>query len=236
MTRKGKIARLPHPVREQVNRRLQNGEKGRQIVQWLNALPEVAAVMAAEFEGEPVSEMNLSRWKKGGYRDWEAEQPAVEAIQSLIQRSDAHQDAISDGLTDRMALFLMARMAAQLIHLDAAGNTAGQSDALGEWLIRLARMRRGEFHAQRLAIERERLELLRKKTRQEFEAECWKWATQEEVREQICQGFCYTEEEKRRRVRHILGFLPLDEQSGAAREPEACKNSESAQNHPKISL
>jgi hypothetical protein len=32
MTRKGKIARLPHPVREQANRRLQNGGKGSQIV------------------------------------------------------------------------------------------------------------------------------------------------------------------------------------------------------------
>ncbi len=31
MTRKGKIARLPHPIREQVNRRLQDGEEGKSI-------------------------------------------------------------------------------------------------------------------------------------------------------------------------------------------------------------
>ena len=47
MTRIGKIARLPHLIRQQINRRLQNGWKARQILQWLNALPEVAALMAA---------------------------------------------------------------------------------------------------------------------------------------------------------------------------------------------
>ncbi len=31
MTRKGKIARLPQPIREQINHRLQNGEEGKQI-------------------------------------------------------------------------------------------------------------------------------------------------------------------------------------------------------------
>ena len=41
MTRKGKIARLPQPIREQINRRLENGEEGKQIAEWLNTLPEV---------------------------------------------------------------------------------------------------------------------------------------------------------------------------------------------------
>ena len=37
MTRNGKIGRLPKAVREQVNRRLEKGEKGRTLVAWLNA-------------------------------------------------------------------------------------------------------------------------------------------------------------------------------------------------------
>ena len=56
MTRRGKIARLPQPIREQINRRLQNGEEGIQIIQWLNALPEVIAQMISEFGGQPVNE------------------------------------------------------------------------------------------------------------------------------------------------------------------------------------
>jgi hypothetical protein len=31
MTRRGKIARLPQPIREQINRRLQNGEEAQKI-------------------------------------------------------------------------------------------------------------------------------------------------------------------------------------------------------------
>jgi hypothetical protein len=59
---KGKIGRLPKAIQEQVNRRLDNGEKGWPLVAWLNSLPEVSAVMAAEFAGQPIREQNLSRW------------------------------------------------------------------------------------------------------------------------------------------------------------------------------
>ncbi len=40
MTRNGKIARLPLAVRQQLNQRLQNGELARDLLSWLNRLPE----------------------------------------------------------------------------------------------------------------------------------------------------------------------------------------------------
>ena len=46
MARIGKIARLPRAVRIQLNFRLQDGEEGKQIVQWLNSLPHVKRVLA----------------------------------------------------------------------------------------------------------------------------------------------------------------------------------------------
>jgi len=60
MTRQGKIARLPHPIPEQINQRLQNGEEGKQIAEWFNTLPEVTSLMAGEFDGQPINENNLS--------------------------------------------------------------------------------------------------------------------------------------------------------------------------------
>lgn len=39
MTRTGKIAWLPRTIREQLNRRLEDGEPGSDLVAWLNALP-----------------------------------------------------------------------------------------------------------------------------------------------------------------------------------------------------
>jgi len=62
MTRRGKRARLPQPIREHSNRRFENGEEGKQIVQWLNILTGVGALLAKEFDGQPINENNLSNW------------------------------------------------------------------------------------------------------------------------------------------------------------------------------
>ena len=75
-TRTGKIARLPHSLREDLNLRLQNGEQGAKLVEWLNALPEVQRVLDEKFEGRPINEQNLTEWKQGGYEDWRKLQEA----------------------------------------------------------------------------------------------------------------------------------------------------------------
>ena len=40
-TRIGKIARLPNKIREELNRRLQGGERGETLLKWLNAQSKV---------------------------------------------------------------------------------------------------------------------------------------------------------------------------------------------------
>ena len=40
------------------------------MVAWLNAQPEVQAVLAAEFAGKPLREQNLTEWRKYGYQQW----------------------------------------------------------------------------------------------------------------------------------------------------------------------
>jgi hypothetical protein len=64
MTRNGKIARLPAAIREQLNQRLLEGEPGKPLVEWLNGLPRVRALLAAQFQGQPIVAQNLSRWKQ----------------------------------------------------------------------------------------------------------------------------------------------------------------------------
>ena len=83
MTRTGKIARLPLLVRAQLNRRLQDGELQTKLVEWLNSLPLVQAVLQAEFAGRAVTEQNLSEWKAGGFKDWLALEESLEMIQRL---------------------------------------------------------------------------------------------------------------------------------------------------------
>jgi len=63
--RNGKIARCPWGVRNELNRRLQSGELGESILEWLNGLPEVKEILDAHFAGVPLSKQNLSEWRPG---------------------------------------------------------------------------------------------------------------------------------------------------------------------------
>jgi hypothetical protein len=157
MTRNGKIARLPLSIRQQLNQRLQDGQKGRPLVAWLNGLPEVQAVLAAEFNGKPIAECNLSRWKNGGYESWEEEQSLREAATAMIEESPALKEADKDGLSDRMALLLTARMALRIKHLDFAHDEAGKSEKWRDVLEQFAMLRRYKLQGERLRLHWEKL-------------------------------------------------------------------------------
>jgi hypothetical protein len=67
---RGKIARLPGDIRDQLNQRLLDGQSASAILPWLNDLAPVKAVLAAQFTGEPVTPQNLSNWRIGGFQHW----------------------------------------------------------------------------------------------------------------------------------------------------------------------
>ena len=83
MTRKGKIARLPRAIRDELNRRLDDGEQGVRLVEWLNGLPEVKKVLESDFEGRAITEDNLAEWKNGGFLDWQAQQETLSLVREL---------------------------------------------------------------------------------------------------------------------------------------------------------
>ncbi|HEX4121117.1 MAG TPA: hypothetical protein VH619_10910 [Verrucomicrobiae bacterium] len=68
--RRGKIARLPGNIREELNIRLDDGQEAGEILTWLNAVPEVREILANHFEGSPISPQNLSAWRHGGFQEW----------------------------------------------------------------------------------------------------------------------------------------------------------------------
>src|SRR5881396_3809540 len=98
--KKGKIACCTVAIREEVNRRLLDGERGAGILSWLNAQGAVKRVLGALFEGKPVSKSNLGRWKEGGYTEWlehreQREQAGEMALKGLRTPDDGTTD---DGL------------------------------------------------------------------------------------------------------------------------------------------
>jgi len=87
-TRRGKIARLPAAIRDELNRRLDNGEVGARLVAWLNSLPEAQKILAAEFSGSSINEVNLSHWKQGGgFADWCHLQEAMDLLRTFSEES-----------------------------------------------------------------------------------------------------------------------------------------------------
>lgn len=80
---RGKIARLPGDLREQLNQRLLDGQSASVILPWLNGLAPVKSVLAAQFAGEPVTAQNLSNWRLGGYQHWLRDQQELSQIKKF---------------------------------------------------------------------------------------------------------------------------------------------------------
>jgi hypothetical protein len=96
-TRIGKIARLSHQLREQLNLRLHDHQPHKTILPWLNSLLEVKAVLAAHFDNRPITKQNLSEWKQGGFRDWLLQYHASQFLQ--FTDSSSFSSSFPDSLT-----------------------------------------------------------------------------------------------------------------------------------------
>jgi len=220
MTRTGKIARLPREVRDQLNRRLSDGEQQSRLVDWLNSLPEVQAVLKADFDERPVSEQNLSEWKQGGYRDWVLQQEALD----FVRHMDADADELNQASKVRLTDLLTQRLAARYV---IAAQALGRPNEDGEIDLKLLRelcgdivaLRKGDHSAERLRLERERLDFERDQLRELREEEFREWAR--EHRDEVCEGYMIPEERNERinRVRRrVFGKLPEDHGDGGSRQ------------------
>jgi hypothetical protein len=114
MTRTGKIARLPQTVREELNRRLTDGEPGKRLVVWLNRQATVWDVLRTEFAGRPISEQNLSEWKQGGFEDWRRHRETLAVAGRLLEEAEDLEEFDNGGIgADRfaeMAAIVIARL------------------------------------------------------------------------------------------------------------------------------
>ncbi len=110
--RNGKIARLPRQIRDQLNQRLEQSEPSPQLLDWLNALPEVKKLLHKDFAGVPISRQNLSEWRQGGFQESLARRDLCGEVQDVTHLADDLADASPDGvLADYLAMVLTARFA-----------------------------------------------------------------------------------------------------------------------------
>src|SRR5450756_683610 len=121
LTHHGKIGRLPEAIREEVNVRLRQGEKGRALVAWLNELPEVRVMLATEFGGKPVREQNLSEWRKCGHQQWLRLQEAGELVERLCADGNKLTETGPGAILENMVTFVAARYVVAMKQLRGQG-------------------------------------------------------------------------------------------------------------------
>jgi len=161
LTHNGKIGRLSKTVQEELNRRMDHGEKGSVLAAWLNSLPEAQAVLATEFKGQPISPQNLSQWRKHGYKKWLWRQEA----QAMAAESGRLQAPGDPPLTDQMAgwvgvHYLMA--VRKLTEMEREGKP--DLKLLRQFCRDVVALRRGELGEARLKLELERREQRKNKS------------------------------------------------------------------------
>ncbi len=161
MTRTGKIARLPVSIRDQLNRRLLDNEPGPSLLDWLNSLPEVQAILAAEFASQPISPANLSQWKSGGHRDWLTRQDALALARDLEDRQALGHSSLAGPFTDKLARWLALHYASAAVRALTAEDLNPDTHwrCLRQFCANVTRLQREEHQAQRIDLERQRAEL-----------------------------------------------------------------------------
>ena len=221
MTRNGKIARLPRDIRDELNRRLEDGQQSGPLLAWLNTLPAVRVVLAQDFDGCAVSKQNLSEWRAGGYTEWLARQETLAQTRELAADAKELTGATEGRLTDHLATVLAARYAAALAGWDGEATEAfrRQVRTLRGLCQDIVELRRGDHSGARLNIERERSEREREKTEAEVVTQFERWAEDLMVRDCICQDWV-SPKERRRRLREIFGRPPEPEEE-AVPPPES---------------
>ena len=155
MLRTGKIARLPRPLRHELNCRLADNQDGGVTLNWLNALPEVKAVLARDFGGEPIGKQNLYEWRQGGFVEWQARQDLLEQARDLAADAEELDAAANGKLLDGLATALSIRYSATLASWDGVDNEAirGQLRILRSFTQDIIALRRSHQGAVRLKID-----------------------------------------------------------------------------------
>jgi len=197
-TRTGKIARLPRTIRDQLNRHLDNGAPGPQLLKWLNNLAEVKQMLKTHFDAQPVNKQNLSDWKQGGFRDWLLRQEALELAMCMAGDTAELKESAANAaasISDTMAQWYATRLLLAARALVEGGNEPVDSDRMRRMLHDLAILRRGDHQAERIRLARDKYELTRVKTSAEKEEEFWKRVQLPNFPEKLKQ---HQEEEERR--------------------------------------
>jgi hypothetical protein len=150
----GKIARLPADIREEVNLRLYNGNKSKDILAWLNGLPAVKKILAAQFAGVPINVRNLCNWRQIGYWRWFNEQQNVGSMENLGKYAAGLAKAAGGSVSRGVAAVASGKL---LKFMDKKNDQDSTAADVAKCADAAAKLLKSEQNNERLVIARERL-------------------------------------------------------------------------------
>ncbi len=183
-TRKGKIARLPYEIREQLNAMLRDGSPAAQINAYLVA------------QGHPaIKDQNLTNWRQGGYQDWLKEQTRLDTIRAKHEAMRREFDAkgvafINNAMVDAAVLLGQSDLPPDRI---ATAMAAIKNSFSGSDRTKIAE-RRAALAEQALNLERDKFAAAQAR------------AAQADKAEGIVKDTALTAEQKQLRIREIFGL------------------------------
>jgi hypothetical protein len=204
---RSKIGRLPFAIRNELNERIRDGEKGTDILSWLNATKEFKAVIKSEKCG-PLIPQNLTDWRDTGYADWLTDQGEADRLRrvtestlTLIQATGGDPSTVA------------ARMAAASL-IDAV-TQSDSPEALNNAARSIAALRNAELSheknqlsREKLAMDGQTLELAKAKFRRETCELFLKWQGNKTA-QTIAKG-PGTNDDK---IQKLLAFMDKEEQA-----------------------
>jgi len=151
--RVGKIARLPGAVRDELNRRLHNGALGRELLPWLNTLPEVQRVLAQRFASRPITEDNISAWRHGGFQDWLLQEERRVRLRELSDQCPERDPALrARRITAYAEEYLALELAEELERLSAIPSREARSKQLQHLCRELCRLQNSHSRNRELRL------------------------------------------------------------------------------------
>jgi hypothetical protein len=206
--RNGKIARLPRALRDRINQALYDRCPAKRLVQALNPMPEVKAVLAQYFNGRPLRPQNISEWKQGGYRDWLRHRQLLEQKRELTADAKDLSDT-ANGMAD--SLFGMLTLDYADLMMNGGSQTPEEFEKRRKKLSLvsqdISRMHRCHINTRRVEVQEGRLERDEEKTEEQLHFKFAEWTDNPAVR----RACILAPMEKDRQMRKMYNMPPAPE-------------------------
>ena len=150
----GKIARLPDDIREELNLRLLNGQPSTIILPWLNNLPIVKEILAAQFTGQPIKKQNLTKWRQLGFQRWLQQRQSISSAEKLGKYAKEFTDTAGGRFAPAAAAVASAKI---FEYLDKINVEEADPNDLARLGMVSSKLLKGEQNFARLGLAHERV-------------------------------------------------------------------------------